>query len=97
AGESEIKREIDGDSSNPKIRIMTVHGAKGLEAPIVIMPDTTTVPANNSKTRPKLLWPKGERSVPLWVPRAENENKYFQEEREKIEKERDQEYRRLLY
>jgi ATP-dependent helicase/nuclease subunit A len=97
AGESEIKREIDGDSSNPKIRIMTVHGAKGLEAPIVIMPDTTTVPANNSKTRPKLLWPKGDRTVPLWVPRAENENKYFQAEREKIEKERDQEYRRLLY
>ncbi|TVQ81718.1 MAG: double-strand break repair helicase AddA [Micavibrio sp.] len=97
AGDSEIKREIDGDSSNPKIRIMTVHGAKGLEAPIVIMPDTTAVPASNAKTRPKLLWPKGERSVPLWVPRAELENKYFQDEREKIEQERDQEYRRLLY
>lgn len=34
----EIKREIDTDSNT--IRVMTVHGAKGLEAPIVILPDT---------------------------------------------------------
>ncbi len=97
AGKSEIKREIDGDSSNPKVRIMTIHSAKGLEAPIVIMPDTTTVPANNTRTRPKLLWPNDNRKIPLWVPRAELENKKFTEERLKIEKERDQEYRRLLY
>jgi ATP-dependent helicase/nuclease subunit A len=34
----EIKRQID--SSSNQIRVMTVHGAKGLEAPIVILPDT---------------------------------------------------------
>ena len=33
-----IKRQMD--SQGDKIRVMTVHGAKGLEAPIVIMPDT---------------------------------------------------------
>ena len=34
-----IKRQMD--SAGDKIRVMTVHGAKGLEAPIVILPDTT--------------------------------------------------------
>ena len=33
----EIKRQIDSNSN--QIRVMTVHGAKGLEAPIVILPD----------------------------------------------------------
>ena len=35
----EIKRQMDNASD--QIRVMTVHGAKGLEAPIVILPDTT--------------------------------------------------------
>ncbi|ABG30165.1 double-strand break repair helicase AddA [Roseobacter denitrificans] len=34
----EIKRQID--SASNQIRVMTVHGAKGLEAPIVILPDS---------------------------------------------------------
>jgi ATP-dependent helicase/nuclease subunit A len=36
--ELEIKRQID--SASNQIRVMTVHGAKGLEAPIVILPDS---------------------------------------------------------
>lgn len=34
----EVKRQMD--SQGDRIRVMTVHGAKGLEAPIVILPDT---------------------------------------------------------
>lgn len=34
----ELKRELD--TASPMLRVMTVHGAKGLEAPIVILPDT---------------------------------------------------------
>ncbi|WP_050527104.1 double-strand break repair helicase AddA [Pseudorhodobacter aquimaris] len=34
----EVKRQMD--SAGERIRVMTVHGAKGLEAPIVILPDT---------------------------------------------------------
>ena len=36
--EVEIKRQMD--SAGDRIRVMTVHGAKGLEAPVVILPDT---------------------------------------------------------
>jgi ATP-dependent helicase/nuclease subunit A len=35
---SDVKREMDAHSNG--VRIMTVHGAKGLEAPVVILPDT---------------------------------------------------------
>ncbi len=34
----EVKRQME--SQGDRIRVMTVHGAKGLEAPIVILPDT---------------------------------------------------------
>ena len=36
----EVKRELEG--ARGEVRVMTVHGAKGLEAPIVILPDTTS-------------------------------------------------------
>ena len=39
----EIKRQM---SSGDLIRVMTVHGAKGLESPIVILPDTTPPQSN---------------------------------------------------
>lgn len=34
----EVKRQADSEGDN--IRVMTVHGSKGLEAPVVILPDT---------------------------------------------------------
>ncbi len=37
-----VKRQIDAQGD--QIRVMTVHGAKGLEAPIVILPDTAERP-----------------------------------------------------
>ena len=38
--EVEVKREQEDGKG--EVRVMTVHGAKGLEAPVVILPDTTT-------------------------------------------------------
>lgn len=43
--EVEVKRQAD--SAAGRIRVMTVHGAKGLEAPIVILPDTADRPPND--------------------------------------------------
>jgi|AntRauTorcE11897_2_1112592.scaffolds.fasta_scaffold00239_14 ATP-dependent helicase/nuclease subunit A len=97
AGEAEVKREIGLNSAQPKVGIMTVHGAKGLEAPIVVLPDTTGIPTDNIRARPRLLWPEGERTVPLWVPNSNLENEVFKREKQIIEDMRDNEYRRLLY
>ncbi len=41
----EIKRDMD--HGRDEVRVMTVHGAKGLEAPIVFLPDTCTTSSGN--------------------------------------------------
>lgn len=47
---TDIKR--DDDSDVKAVRIMTVHGAKGLESPIVIIPDAYQMKQNHSTLRP---------------------------------------------
>ncbi len=49
ASAREIKRDMEQDAND--VRVMTVHGAKGLEAPIVILADTCAAPVarNNSQ------------------------------------------------
>jgi len=44
ASEIEVKREQEDSTGRAggEVRVMTAHGAKGLEAPIVFLPDTTT-------------------------------------------------------
>ena len=46
----EVKRDMDA-SGTDEVRIMTIHGAKGLEAPIVILPDML---ASRGKSEPVL-------------------------------------------
>lgn len=45
-GKVEIKRQMDSDAN--QVRLMTIHGAKGLEAPIVILPETGKHTPNNT-------------------------------------------------
>ncbi|UCM85153.1 MAG: UvrD-helicase domain-containing protein [Rickettsia endosymbiont of Culicoides impunctatus] len=42
----DIKRNLESSS---KIKVMTVHASKGLQAPIVILCDTSSVPTNSNK------------------------------------------------
>ena len=59
--EVDVKREADLDA--PMIRVMTAHGAKGLEAPIVILPDTGP---NRRDTRDERKVVLLEERVPVW-------------------------------
>jgi ATP-dependent helicase/nuclease subunit A len=43
-GGAEVKRDMERGRN--EVRVMTVHGAKGLEADIVILPDTTRLPTD---------------------------------------------------
>lgn len=45
-GDVQIKRELG--RADGRLRVMTVHGAKGLEAPVVILPDTSDRRARDS-------------------------------------------------
>jgi ATP-dependent helicase/nuclease subunit A len=90
----EIKREMEEAGS--QIRIMTVHASKGLEAPIVILPDTTSVPTRQKTER--FLWPdQSGLAAPLWSSSSSNECATFSEAREALLENQFDEYARLLY
>jgi len=94
-GRVEIKRDLEQDAPDA-VRIMTVHGAKGLQAPIVILPDTTQVPKPHS---PSLLWPElpDGREILLWPPRRDTRES-IADDASQTQRQKDmQEYRRLLY
>lgn len=55
AGDVEVKRDLAKPTG--EIRVMTVHGAKGLEAPVVILPDTG--PRQPQHSSPRLVQPEG--------------------------------------
>jgi ATP-dependent helicase/nuclease subunit A len=64
-GGAEIKREAE--AAGDVVRIMTVHGAKGLQAPIVILPDTT----RKAQDRKTLRWfEDGDEALPVWAPQV---------------------------
>ena len=91
---AEVKREAEGAGS--AVRIMTVHGAKGLQAPLVILPDTTAVPPDDGP----LFWapdPQGGPLVPLWSPRKELRCAASDALREAAAARRREEHNRLLY
>jgi ATP-dependent helicase/nuclease subunit A len=91
AGDIEVKRDF-GERQRDEVRIMTVHGAKGLEAPIVFVPDSMQLP----DPRAQLLWSERE-SLPMWRPRASLAAPFYEAERAAARRRDLQEYRRLLY
>ncbi|NRB33983.1 MAG: double-strand break repair helicase AddA [Rhodobacteraceae bacterium] len=85
----EIKRQIG--SGDGLIRVMTVHGSKGLESPIVILPDTA------------LKRPPPEQSVidlggaPLWRAAAADSPPALAAAQAEAKRKREEERQRLLY
>ena len=90
----EVKRDPEQSRQNA-VRVMTVHGAKGLQAPIVFLPDTCQTP----ELKDNLLWVAGDdgRRVLLWPPRSEFRDPVAETERRRVAARQMQEYRRLLY
>ena len=91
---AEVKREAEG--AGGLVRVMTVHGSKGLQAPLVILPDTTAVPSDDGP----VSWaedPAGGPAVPIWAPRKEFRCAATDRLREATARGRAQEHNRLLY
>lgn len=90
ASEQEIKRELSSNSDS--VRLMTVHGAKGLEAPIVILADATERGARNKRSF--ILTEDG---APILSPLAKASDPASQALRAQLETAEAEEYGRLLY
>ncbi len=87
---SDIKREMD--TGRGEVRVMTVHGAKGLEAPIVFLPDTTQAP----KDRAAGLYAHPEAGF-IWAPDSTMRPPLVQGLKDRADLAADGEYQRLLY
>jgi len=88
-GELEVKRDLNNEAGRDELRVITVHGAKGLQAPVVFLPDTLQVP-----DRPHgIVWTSD--GLPLWL--AQGDAPAAREAAELADRRRDEEYRRLLY
>lgn len=88
--EVEIKRELDEPKG--EVRVMTVHGAKGLEAPVVILPDT--LESKGARGSALLAAADGGR---LWSPSKGFDCEASAAVRAEIEGKADEESLRLLY
>ncbi|MGI3169794.1 double-strand break repair helicase AddA [Pseudooceanicola sp. C21-150M6] len=77
----EVKRQME--SAGSRIRVMTVHGSKGLEAPVVVMPETQ---ARRNELRGEVLagsrawWKLGKDEMPGVLKQVRDENLAKQEE-----------------
>jgi ATP-dependent helicase/nuclease subunit A len=83
----ELKRDLD--QSN-QVRVMTVHGSKGLQAPIVFLPDTTQPPHDvpSFGFHGRAL---------LWLPPVAKDISLTKMLKENLREKQHTEYRRLLY
>ncbi len=91
---AEVKRE-QGDSGGA-VRVMTVHGAKGLQAPVVILPDTTSLPPRENA----LVWAPDRVTgcaIPLWAPRKALSCSLIEDLKEAAWQRCLEEHNRLLY
>jgi ATP-dependent helicase/nuclease subunit A len=99
AGETEVKRETD--SLRDEVRVMTVHGAKGLEADVVFLVDNGTWPSIAGYD-PRLL-PLRETYDPrdpgphVWMRSIKAMPQPIRERVQRWRERAEEEYRRLLY
>lgn len=86
----ELKRELS--AAQDEIRVMTAHGAKGLEAPVVIAPDTVSAPRGPGETVFRT-----DSGAPVWAGSTKDDCATASRLREAANQRALREHRRLLY
>ena len=89
ASDVEVKRQVEG--AGQRLRVMTVHGAKGLEAPVVVLPETVD---RRDTDRDALSAPEG---VPILRANKTDATEPQREADEARARARKEESDRLLY
>ena len=93
---SQVKRELSAPDG--EIRVMTCHGAKGLQSPVVILPDTTSAVSSTGSELMMYSPEDGdEHKIPLWSTKKKADVGVTEKIREKLNERALREHRRLLY
>jgi len=92
---TDVKRDLSASAG--EVRVMTVHGAKGLEAKIVILADLAPQPG--AKRLPKILAvaPPRRAAVPLWPPASAEDATATAIAKARVVDQMVEEHHRLLY
>jgi len=99
AADLEVKRDME--ISRDEVRVMTVHGAKGLEASVVFLVDTTTSPSDTQRLK-LINLPQGNAGphapgIVVWAGRKAEDPPAVAAARAAMIGDTEDEYRRLLY
>jgi ATP-dependent helicase/nuclease subunit A len=89
----QIKRDME--QGGAAVRIMTVHGAKGLEAPVVFLPDTCRSPIKSANLQSPISCSAGGNII--WQPSKKLVSKAGKETSEQERALESAEHKRLLY
>lgn len=92
---TQVKRDLS--ASTGEVRVMTVHGAKGLEAPVVVLADLG--PAPGERRLPKLVAVQPPRGapVPVWPTKRAEDPAAMRRAKDGIVGQMVEEHHRLLY
>ena len=83
---------------NDRVKITTIHSAKGLQAPIVMLPDCSYNFNQLLSAKEEISWIEfGEDKIPVWCRKKEDENLLLKKHRADKLREAKEEYLRLLY
>jgi ATP-dependent helicase/nuclease subunit A len=97
AADAEIKRDMEVEADG--VRVLTVHASKGLEAPIVFLPDACSAP--DGRNDPKLMRlsaaKPGDPPLLAWAKRSKEDADAVAKARFEAREAEAGEHRRLLY
>jgi ATP-dependent helicase/nuclease subunit A len=82
------------ETKENSVKITTVHSSKGLQAPIIIMPDCCHNLHRSPSNIAGIFWID---DFPIWCSKKSNENEIIKSYRQKRFSENSEEYLRLLY
>lgn len=88
-----------GQGEQDRVRLLTVHEAKGLEAPVIFVADTSRKPRNETGTRSLIEWP-ADHPVPqhfMLIPGGRFPNPACARIMQRLQEKQDQEDANLLY
>lgn len=95
----QIRRDMD--QADKQVRVMTVHGAKGLEAPIVFLADTCSLPTAGPRPSIVSLGSEDDQSntilPPVWAIKGASKHPRIKAAGGVVKLEDSAEYNRLLY
>ncbi|WID94580.1 double-strand break repair helicase AddA [Bosea vestrisii] len=92
---TQVKRDLSASAG--EVRVMTVHGSKGLEAPVVILADLGVAPGERRLPKLMAVVPPRGQHVPVWPTKRADDPTAMRRAKDAVVAQMIEEHHRLLY